>query len=166
MQMKDFDWSQFTQKIAIKAPMQVLYNAWAIPEEIERWFLSKANYYDQNGADLPKDKPVQAENTFHWYWYGYDGMEENKIITANGKNHIQFHFAGECVVDVTLETLEDHTIVYLTQSSIPLDDNSKKDIRLGCASGWSFFLLNLKSFYEGNFDLRNKDPKIKGVINS
>jgi len=48
--MKDFDWSQFTQKIAIKAPMQVLYNAWAIPEEIERWFLSKANYYDQNGA--------------------------------------------------------------------------------------------------------------------
>ncbi len=164
--MKDFDWSQFSKKIAIKAPMQQLYNAWAIPEEIEKWFLSKANFYDKDGNKLPENELVKAGSSYKWYWYGYDGVEENKVLAANGKDHFQFHFAGDCIVDIQLESLDDYTIVKLSQSGIPLDDASKKDVRLGCASGWTFFLLNLKSFYEAQVDQRNKDPKIKGVINS
>ena len=53
-----------------------------------------------------------------------------------------------------------------TQSEIPIDDNSKENIRLGCAFGWTFYLLNLKSVLEGGLDLRNKDSELNGVINN
>jgi hypothetical protein len=55
-------------------------------------------------------------------------------------------------------------IVELTQKDIPTDDASKQNIRLGCHTGWSFFLVNLKSVYEGGLDLRNKDSNFKGMI--
>ncbi len=42
--MKDFDWTQFTRKIAIEAPIDLIYNAWAIPEEIERWLSPVLSY--------------------------------------------------------------------------------------------------------------------------
>jgi hypothetical protein len=32
--------------------------------------------------------------------------------------------------------------------------------------GWVFYLANLKSFPEGGIDLRNKNEKLKSVINS
>ncbi len=57
-------------------------------------------------------------------------------------------------------------MVELTQKNIPTDDESKQDIRLGCDSGWSFFLVNLKSIYEGGLDLRNKNADLKRMINS
>lgn len=61
---------------------------------------------------------------------------------------------------------EDHVIVQLTQKNIATDDPSKKGIRLGCESGWSFFLVNLKSVYEGGIDLRNKNTELKGMLNN
>ena len=164
--MKDFDWTQFTKKIAIKAPMQVLYDAWTIPSEIEKWFLSTANFFDLNGNALPQTQHVSVGNTYKWYWFGYDGLEENDILKANGKDHIQFHFAGDCLVDVQLATQDEYTIVTISQTEIPTDDASKKNIRLDCANGWTFYLFNLKSYYENGIDLRNKDPKVKGVVNS
>lgn len=57
-------------------------------------------------------------------------------------------------------------IVTLTQHSIPTDDKNKKDTRIGCHTGWSFFLVNLKSVYEGGLDLRNKNNDLNGMINS
>jgi len=36
---------------------------------------------------------------------------------------------------------------------------------LGCASGWAFYLVNLKSIYEGGLDLRNKTPALKHMLN-
>ena len=65
-----------------------------------------------------------------------------------------------------LKPYEGDVIVQLTQSHIPMDDQSKKDIRLGCESGWSFFLVNLKSIYEGGVDLRNKNESLKGMLNN
>jgi len=57
-------------------------------------------------------------------------------------------------------------VVELTQKNIPTDDHSKQNIRLGCDTGWSFFLVNLKSVYESAHDLRNKNEKLKGMINA
>ena len=96
----------------------------------------------------------------------YDTTEHGKIIDANGKDFIQFTFAGECLVDIKLSIQGDYIIVELTQINIPIDDNSKQGIRLGCDSGWSFFLVNLKSVYEGGIDLRNKDTSLKGMLNN
>ena len=164
--MKDFNWTTFTIKIAVKASLIDIYNAWSKPVAIEQWFLSKAEYFDADNNLINRDSNVEKGYTYKWSWYLYDIVEDGKITEANGKDFFQFTFAGECLVDIRLTTQGEYTVVELTQKNIPTDDDSKQNIRLGCHSGWSFYLVNLKSFYEGGADLRNKNPDLKGMLNN
>lgn len=164
--MKNFDWTKFTRKIAVKAPIETVYKAWTRPEELEKWFLSDATYRNDEGSKISKDQNIKGGYSYEWQWYLYPETEHGKVIDTNGKDHIQFTFAGDCRVDIDLKTFEDKTIVTLSQKNIPTDDKSKVTVRLGCDKGWSFYLVNLKSVYEGGLDLRNKDPKIGSVLNS
>ena len=164
--MTNFDWTTFTRKIAIKAKLSDIYCAWTKASEIEKWFLSKAIFTDTNEKPIGKDNPIEKGFTYEWNWYLYDTTEQGKITDTNGKDFIQFTFAGNCLVDIKLSIQDDYVIVELTQKNIPTDDNSKQGIRLGCDSGWSFFLVNLKSVYEGGLDLRNKDTSLKGMLNN
>jgi uncharacterized protein YndB with AHSA1/START domain len=164
--MDDFNWETFTKKIALKASVSEIYNAWTIPQEIEKWFLSIAVFENSDGKQIPKDKNIEKNNSYQWSWYLYDTVESGKIIEANGKDLLEFTFAGNCIVTVKLKQDEDYVIVELTQSKIPTDNQSKRGIRLGCDSGWSFFLVNLKAVYEGGIDLRNKNSALKGMVNN
>ncbi len=164
--MENFNWTTFTQKIAIHASISDLYDAWTIPKEIEQWFLSKALFENANGHTLKETESIKQGDVYQWSWFLFDVIEKGKIIEANGTDLLKFTFAGDCIVEVKLTELEDSVLVELTQSNIPTDDQSKKNIRLGCASGWSFFLVNLKSVYEGGIDLRNKNEDFKGMLNN
>ncbi len=164
--MKDFDWTQFTKRIAIKAPLEDLYNAWTSSNELEKWFLKKARFFDENNQEISLSEPVSPKNTYLWNWFLYEETEKGEITIANGKDHLQFTFAGSCLVDVTFSREHEHTIVELKQTGIPLDDKSKQFIRLGCSSGWSFYLVNLKSVYEGGLDLRSKDERLRPMVNN
>ena len=127
--MDNFNWSQFTKRIQIKSDLATIYNSWTKSAELEKWFLSKAVYFDSNG----------------------------KNISAT---------AGECKVQVKLSEVKNYVLVEITQKEIPLDNNSKQNIRLGCAFGWTFYLINLKSVLEGGLDLRNKDSEMEGLVNN
>lgn len=164
--MQNFDWTSFTRKIAIKSDLETLYNAWTIPDEIEKWFLKSARYFDEEGIETDRSKNVIAGNSYEWTWFLYDETEHGKITEASGKDFLRFTFAGECLVDIKLS--EDHgwIIVELTQKNIPTDEKSKQNIRLGCDSGWSFYLVNLKAFYEYGVDLRSKDLNLKPMVNN
>lgn len=164
--MDNFNWESFTKKIAVKADISKIYNAWTIASEIEKWFLSNAVFENTAGQQLPKDKNFEKNNRYYWSWYLYDVLESGKIVEANGKDLIQFTFAGDCLVTIKLTQAQDYVIVELTQSNIPTDNQSKRGIRLGCDSGWSFFLLNLKAVYESGIDLRNKNTDLKGMVNN
>ncbi len=159
--MKNFDWTQFTLRIVVSAKMETLYNAWTKASEIKKWFLSGADYYDAGKNKVSEETRIQKGYTYEWSWYLYDIVEKGKITEANGTDFLQFTFAGECLVDVRLTEKGEHVLVELTQKDIPTDDDSKKDIRLGCHQGWSFYLVNLKSVYEGGLDLRNKLPEFR-----
>lgn len=163
--MKDFDWTQFTRKIAIKTDVQSVYNAWANPEIITTWFLGKADYEDANGKEKDTSVLNQKGDVYHWMWHIYDIRESGKIIEANGKDLFSFTFAGDCIVEIKLEQIEDYTQLSLVQKEIPTSDDAKEGIRLGCHTGWSFFLVNLKSVLEGGLDLRNKEERFRGINN-
>lgn len=154
------------KKIAVKAPPATIYAAWTKAEELEKWFLAEVKFLDQNNNLISKQAPAATGYSYEWKWYIYEDIMPGKITDANGKDFFQFTFEGECVVDVKLTMKGDYTVVELTQQNIPTDDNSKQFIRLGCASGWSFYLVNLKSVYEGGLDLRNKDEQLQLMINN
>ncbi|WP_290970699.1 SRPBCC domain-containing protein [Flavobacterium sp.] len=100
------------------------------------------------------------------FWYLYDDAMKGKIVSANGKDQLQFTFEGNCLVDINLSEANGYTIVELRHHNIPTDDYSKQYIRLGCSNGWHFYLTNLKSVYEGGLDLRNKDGNLNPMINN
>ena len=159
------DWTSFTANIAVKSTLGIIYNAWTKSSEIEKWFLETCTYKDENNRIIDSNVNVKPENVYEWTWYLYDILEKGKITQANGKDFFQFTFAGDCLVDVQLKEMEESILVKLKQHNIPTDENSKFNIRIGCLQGWTFYLLNLKSFYETGYDLRNKIPELKGVNN-
>ena len=59
--MKNFDWSSFTRRIAIKAPVSSIYNAWTKSSEIEKWFLSKAQYFNEANELINLDNNIVKE---------------------------------------------------------------------------------------------------------
>ncbi len=164
--MKDFNWSEFTRKVAIKAPMDKLYKAWTTSAGIETWFLSKAVFLDENQQALAPDTPYHAGCRYDWTWFLYAETEQGRIEEANGTDRIAFSFAGDCLVTITLQQQDEYVLVTLTQSQIPDTDEARQHIRLGCATGWSFYLVNLKSVYEGGLDLRNKDTRLQPMVNN
>ena len=164
--MDTYNWETFSKKIAVKATIEQIYKAWTLPQEIETWFLSKAVFTRPSGTLVGKNEAIQTNDSYQWSWYLYDMVETGTVLAANGKDSLKFTFAGDCVVHIQLSQEKDQVVVSLSQSNIPTDNQSKRGIRLGCDAGWSFFLLNLKSVYEGGIDLRNKDPQLKGMLNN
>jgi uncharacterized protein YndB with AHSA1/START domain len=159
------DWTSFELKIAVKAGMQDIYNAWATAEEVEKWFLQECRYLQDKQAIAGK-QAVQRNDTYAWRWHFYKETEYGDIREANGKDFIQFSFAGNCIVDVQLEAAGGYTLVHLRQYNIPTDEASQFAIRIGCVQGWTFYLTNLKSVYESGNDLRNTThPELMGVNN-
>lgn len=159
------DWTSFELKIAVKAGIQDMYYAWTQAGQVEKWFLQECIYL-RNEAPLTAEETVHTGDTYAWRWHFFEETEHGEIREANGKDFLQFSFAGNCLVDVQLEPAGDYTLIRLRQHNIPIDEASQFGIRIGCVEGWTFYLTNLKSVYEYGHDLRNKThPELRGVNN-
>jgi uncharacterized protein YndB with AHSA1/START domain len=161
-------WSSFTLRIPINADPKRIYDAWATQAGLESWFLRKAVFTKPDGATREQNSQVQKEDTFEWLWFGYadDVVERREVVEANGKNLFRFIFSGGCTVTVVIKHEQSETLVELKQENIPLDEDPKMNLCLGCSNGWTFYLANLKSILEGGIDLRNKNEKLASVINA
>jgi len=164
--MENFDWTSFTKKIAIKAKLADIYNAWTKSNELEKWFLEKATFFNTHQEPVSKYINASPGTAYEWLWYLHPDPMKGTVKSANGKDQLQFTFEGECLVDVKLTESLGYTVVELRQHHIPTDDQSRQFIRLGCSNGWHFYLTNLKSVYEGGLDLRNKDKHLDPMINN
>lgn len=161
-------WSSFTLRVAIKAEPQQVFDAWATQAGLERWFLRKAEFKTPDGSVRERNAHVQKGDVYEWLWFGYDDntVERREVIEANGKNLFRFIFSGDCIVTVVIKHEHGATLVELKQENIPLDEDPKMNLCLGCSNGWTFYMANLKSILEGGIDLRNKDERIQSVINA
>lgn len=166
--MANFDWSRFTVRITVKASAEKLYRCWATREGIEYWFLRKSEYKKRDGSLYKPEEFVQKGDSYSWWWHGYpdDVSENGEILECNGKDLFKFKFgkAGNCTVKIYEEQGE--KIVELTQDEIPTDDKAKENWHIGCKTGWTFYLANMKSLLEGGIDLRNRNEKIQNVISA
>jgi uncharacterized protein YndB with AHSA1/START domain len=163
-----YDWSKFCRRINVKASMQDLYNAWAVPSAIETWFLRSAAYTKKDGSPADKNAGVEARDEYKWMWHGYSDeiFELGTVLEANGTNRFKFVFGKAGTVTVNIHEEAEAMIVELWQEQIPEDDKGRAQFHVGCSEGWTFYLANLKSIMEGGLDLRNKNEKITRVVNS
>lgn len=162
-----YTWSSFVTRINVNAPIDKLYSMWATRGGMELWFLRMSEYKRADGI-LQMDEKAIKDDTYCWRWHGWsdDVTEEGAILDCNGKDFFKFSFgkAGDCTVIIKEEL--GYTIVELTQENIPDDDQGKHYWHVGCKTGWTFYLANLKSICEGGIDLRNKDERLKNMLNA
>ena len=168
MSATSYDWNRFVVRINVNADGKKLYDAWATRAGMEYWFLRLSEYKKPDGTLRGNNEYVEKRDNYKWLWYGWpdDTVEYGTIIDCNGVDFIKFSFgkAGDCSVSIRKE--EDETLVELGQDNIPADEHGKNYWHLGCKTGWTFYLANLKSLYEGGIDLRNRNEKLQQMINS
>lgn len=166
--MATYDWSKFICKINIKSTPAKIYEAWATRTGLESWFLRKAAFASANGEPVEMEAYLKKDDQYEWFWYGYpdEVVERGTVLAANGKDLFQFTFGEPCIVTINLKEEKGENIIELIQSQIPLDEDSKAKLHIGCLSGWTFYLANLKSILEGGVDLRNKNETLSGMANS
>jgi len=161
-------WNSFSLRIKIDQAVRTVFECWATQGQLEKWFLEEASYY--HGNDKRKaDELVQKGDTFNWKWNNWNFTEKGEILEANGKDFISFTFGAGGKIDVKLNEINGMTEVSLTQSDIPTDEKSKMDIYVGCSTGWTFWLTNLKAFLEHGITLNAKGLKqeeTKNLVNS
>ena len=163
-----YNWDTFTVRINIKASPQKLYDAWATRSLMEEWFLRLCEYKSPDGTLRKDHEQVQEGDVYKWLWHGWpdETVEHGKVLHCNGVNEFSFSFgkAGNCHVTIREESGEQ--IVQLVQDNIPTDEKGKQYWHVGCKTGWTFYLANMKSLFEGGIDLRNKNVLLQEVLNS
>lgn len=152
------DWTKFTIKADFNTDVRSVYQAWTTPEGLESWFLRKANFYAIAGRLREPHESILKEDTYEWYWHGFDdsAVEKGQVLEVNSIDFLRFTFSGGSTVSVTIEGKNGLTIVELTQENIPEESDPAKNLFVQCQIGWTFYLTNLKSIIEGGIDLRNK----------
>ena len=161
--MATLGFDSFTKKIFIKAPMEKLYWCWGTEAGICSWFLRKASYTTAKGSKRESASPIQPGDSYIWEWHNWDGQEEGEILEANGTDFIEFSFAGDCKVAVSLENKEAAVLVTLRQYNIPTDDKNKLNIHYGCSNGWTFWLANLKAYLEYGIHLNETEMDLRNI---
>lgn len=166
--MPDYNWTSFTLRIPVRASREKLYWCWATREGMEYWFLRLCDYKNSEGISRIPGENVQTGDAYRWLWHGWsdETVELGTILDCNGTDMLRFGFgkAGNCTIRVYKEG--ETQILELLQDCIPETAEGKHYWHLGCKTGWTFYLTNLKSLLEGGIDLRNKDEQIKNVLNS
>jgi uncharacterized protein YndB with AHSA1/START domain len=166
--MSNYDWSRFVTRISVDAPVEKLYWCWATREGMEYWFLRMSEYKTPDGSLRANNEPVQKADTYTWRWHGWgdETTEYGNILECNGKDHFQFSFGKAGICSVTIKNENGKNVVELVQTEIPTTEEGMHYWHLGCKTGWTFYLTNLKSLLEGGIDLRNRDENLKNVVNS
>lgn len=164
----DYNWKQFIKRIPIKAPAKAIYEAWTTQQGLESWFLRLARFTKADGTPRPKNRSIEPGDRYKWLWFGYEDSvsEEREIIAVNGWDQLRFNFSGGCIVTVTIKQESGETICELVQDMPMEDEKARQGYFIDCSSGWSFYMVNLKSILEGGADLRNKNIHLKEVINA
>ncbi|ULQ51640.1 SRPBCC family protein [Flavihumibacter fluvii] len=162
------EWSRFVVRINIRSQRQQLYAAWATRAGMESWFLRSCEFARPDGSLLADHDFAGIGDRYTFLWHGWpdETVEHGEILEANGHDLFKFSFgqAGNCTVRILLAGEEQ--IVELEQTEIPTDDKGKFTWHIGCRTGWTFYLTNLKSILEGGIDLRNRDEHLQNMINA
>ena len=161
--METLNFHSFTKKIFIKAPIEKIYWCWGTQEGICSWFLKEAVYTFNEDSTRKAREEIRAGDHYTWRWHNWDGQEDGEVLIANGKDQLEFTFAGKSKVLVELKADGEVVLVSLKQYHIPTDEESKLHIHVGCSNGWTFWLANLKAYLEHGILLNEQEIDLRNI---
>jgi uncharacterized protein YndB with AHSA1/START domain len=164
--MSDFehDWTRFEKRIYIDAEPEEVFRAWAVPENIVKWFIASANYQSTDGTRRPAFELVVAGDTYYWEWH-QDLSTQGVILDVVENQKLVFTFGDKeagsdekIIITVEVTSCEDgSTLLRLVQENMADTPQAHVSWYAQCNLGWSFFMTNLKGLLEYGVDLRETD---------
>jgi uncharacterized protein YndB with AHSA1/START domain len=149
------------QCIWIRGDEAAVAQAWTSAEEIQKWFLTRAENRDALGEVMDEAK---EGGSFRWEWI--EQTEDRGTYHLVTDRAIEFGWYGDTgVVRVDWEQDGGEVRVRLRQEMFEGSVEEKAKIQHGCAVGWAFFLSNLKCWIENGIDLRETNLAHKKAIN-
>src|SRR3712207_3726526 len=116
-----YDWTKFVCRININAAIEKIYNAWTVPAQQVKWFLSEVTYTPDQEASRDPESNVEKNDQYEWHWFGFskEVKETGTVMDDNGTDLFQFTFSGDTLVTVILKKEDGENIVELWQENIP-----------------------------------------------
>lgn len=159
-----FDFKKFIQRIYIFKSAELVYKMWAMPENIEKWYVKSSIYHTSEGKLRGKEDEIFKDDEYEWIWM--DGAKLNGMfIEADGKENLKFTFGKDVTVSIKLKQKDDRTLVELVQEQDMDEAEMKFNNYMACFPGWEFYLINLKSVCENGHDLRETRPDMDFLVN-
>ncbi len=161
--MAENNWTKFTVTADFNTDARSIYDAWATPAGLESWFLRKAEFYTIMGRLREPEEYILKEDTYAWYWHGFDDgtVEKGQVLEVNNIDFLKFTFTSGTIVSLNIKSSNALTNVEWTQENIKEEPDPSKNLFVQCQTGWTFYLANLKSIVEGGIDLRNKRMDVR-----
>lgn len=156
--MAEFDWSRFRLGIYIKASPEAVYRAWATAAGLVAWFPNAARYESRSGKSRGKPGLAKTGDLYTKYFFYGGGIESTgRVIAARKPSLFKITFAPNGEITVRVSKVGKYSLVELVQGKIATSAKARIDSHMGCRTGWTFYLTNLKSVLEGGPDLRELD---------
>jgi len=157
------DWSQFIIEMPFSEKASIIEEAWTTQSGIESWFLKSAFFKSKDGLIRNPVEKVKPGDTYTWMWHGWpDSMAEHGEILEPGEGaFFRFAFGKAGIVSVGFSEKVGEQILWLKQEKIPDDESGRYNWHVGCKTGWTFYLANLKSVIQGGPDLRNRNQALE-----
>ena len=164
--MSDFsyDWTRFERQIFINAEPKAVFQAWAIPENIVKWFIASADYVAADHTPRQPGELVAPGDAYHWEWH-QDLSSRGTILEVVENEKLVFTFGDKepgsdekIIVTVEVSPEKDGvTLLRLVQENMADTPQAHVSWHMQCNLGWSFFMTNLKGVLEYGADLRETD---------
>jgi len=160
---KKLDWSRFTVNLPLDVQKEDIVKAWMTQEALEKWFLKLAEFTTPNGEKRKRQEQIKPGDAYRWQWFGWhETVEEHgKLLNPEQGEFLRFQFGKAGKVGVSIVQEHGQTILRLIQENIPQDEESRMNFYVGCKTGWTFYMLNLKSILQNGPDLRNKRSELQ-----
>lgn len=155
--LTQFDWSRFRSEIFIGRPPSIVFRAWTLPSEIEKWFIEECQVTTRDGKARGNNEFIQSGDQFRWA-FGEKEAESGLILEISQDSRLCFTISGSSrlsvKVNIQFKSVEGGTQIELLQENMPLAEEDRVSWYLDSKVAWTFFLANLKAYLEHNVDLR------------
>lgn len=157
-------WKRIVWTIHVNAPLESAYAAVATAEGLRGWMPMEAMLTDGEGSELLPGQAATTGDRFRFAWHVGDA-EEGEFLEADGVGRVRYSFGEATEVTVTLEEVDDGTLLVTLEQDHDRGDEMNLKMMLGYGPGWAFYMTNLKSVLEGGLDLRDFSHETEHMIN-
>ena len=157
---KDF----FIRKIYINKSIDKVYNLAATAGGLSKWFIDKAKFFNNSGMLRDENDYPAAGVSYRIYWLYKDYSSGGEVIEVQKNKIFKFTFGDAGIVAISLSEEGGKTLVELKQENYTGKEYDH-DSYVNCYVYWTFYLANLKSVLEKNYDMRDRENYMEGFVN-